>query len=80
MTVHVPMEAHQRKGKSLPRNLRTFQRRVDGVFFRGHSRDGVRLEDLRWLVVFLGLEFRPLVCKGEGWLSTEGEHDLSLIT
>ena len=40
----------------------------------------MRLEDLRWLVVFPGLEFRPLVCEGEGWFSTEGKQDLGLVT
>jgi len=74
------MGAHKCEAESSPRGSRTFQRRVDGVFFRGHSRDGVRLQDLRWLVAFLGLEFRPLVCEGEGWLSAEGEHDLGLVT
>lgn len=73
MTVHVPIEAHQHERNPSPRSIHTFQRRVNGVFFRGHPRDGVCLKDLRWFVAFLGLEFRPLVCEGEGWFSAEGE-------
>ena len=80
MTVHVPVGARQREGKPSVGNLHTFKRGVDGIFFRGNSRDGVRLEDLWWFVGFLGLEFRPLVCKGEGWFSVEGEQDLCLVT
>jgi hypothetical protein len=79
VTVHVPIEARQCEGKRWAHNSRTFQRRVDRVFFRGHSRDGVRLKDFRWFVGFLALEFRPLIGESEGRFPTEGEQDLGLV-
>ena len=50
-------EIDQREGRSSRRDLHTFQRGKDGIFIGRHSRDGVRLEDHRWFVAFLGLEF-----------------------